>query len=195
MDDESPVAPFSGRDVPQALEDRVVRSLRESGFLERRSTRAGRRVLGGVLLAAALAVAFVTGRWQRPAGGTADARPMFLLLLYEDAGYRDDRPVGEIIAEYAAWADSLRRVGRLVMAEKLGDTHVTLPAAATPPDAPPGQTPTGLFLVRAAGFGDATALAASSPHLRYGGRIVMSVVDGQTAAHGNRNRSGGIRRF
>jgi hypothetical protein len=130
---------------------------------------------------------FLAGRLQWQPGAAADPRPAFLLLLYEDAGYRDDRPVREIVAEYGAWADSLRRVGVLVLAEKLTNTHVTLPETKVA-GAAPHQVPTGFFVVRAVSVDQAVSLASSSPHLRYGGRILVTAVDHASARTADANR-------
>ena len=172
MDDQSRVDPFSDRELPRDVEARVLHTLRGAGLLETRAVRLRRKALGAALLAAAVVASFMAGRLQRLPAAPADSRPAFLLLLYEDAGYRDDRPLREIVAEHGAWADSLRRAGALVVAEKLSDTHVTLPEVKVAGSGP-HQVPTGLFIVRARNVDDATALAESSPHLRYGGRILL----------------------
>jgi hypothetical protein len=114
------------------------------------------------------------------ASGGSDPRPTFLLLLYEDAGYRDDRPTREIVVEYGAWADSLRREGELVMAEKLSDAHVNVPPAKAVGAS--HRIPTGLFIVRARSLDEATTVAESSPHLKYGGRILLTAIDHRSTA-------------
>lgn len=104
----------------------------------------------------------------------AEAGPQFLLLLYEDSAYRDDRPIREIVAEYAGWADSLRQERALVLGEKLGVESAELPAGR-------GQAvaglPTGLFIVRASDLASARSIASTSPHIRQGGRIVVHAID------------------
>lgn len=126
------------------------------------------------LLAAALVLGFVAGRANVSSPG-GDAR--YLLLLYEDSRYRDDRPVAEIVGEYARWADSLRRRGALVLGEKLASATVTLHReGATESTGDPGLA-TGFFIVRAESDGQARAIAETSPHLRYGGRIELRAIE------------------
>jgi hypothetical protein len=157
-----------------ALRRRVEDTLRRRGHLS--GAPASWRVMG---LAASLLVAaglgFGAGRL------TSSTRPpegrQYLLLLREDSTYRDDRPIGDIVGEYGRWADSLRRQDLLISAEKLGDEKATvvLPAAALPGAA---ESPTtGFFVVRASNLDAARAIAAASPHVKYGGRIVVRSIE------------------
>lgn len=165
--------PFGGREPPPSLRDRITRTLNDRGLVEPRSSRLRRQVVTVGTLVTLVVVAFGAGRWQR-SSATTDSGPNFLLLLYEDSTYRDDRPVREIVAEYGGWADSLRRERRLVAGEKLGDVNVQLPPRAA---ATSTEHPTGLFIVRASDLVSATVLAQTSPHLRYGGRVVVHPID------------------
>ena len=81
------------------------------------------------------------------------------------------------MGEYAAWADSLRRHGRLELGEKLAEGTVTLRReGATESLDTPGLA-TGLFVVRAESLAQARAIAGTSPHLRYGGRIELRAIE------------------
>ena len=164
--------PFGDREPPGALEERVERTLTAAGLLEQRSHRYRHYALRAAILLFVAGAAFLTGRWQRSAAST-DTMPHFLMLLYEDSTYRDDRPVREVVAEYAGWADSLRQDRALVLGEKLGNTRAELPTR-TDQLAP---SPTGMFILRANDLPHATALASTSPHLRYGGRVVIHPID------------------
>lgn len=121
--------------------------------------------------------------------GTESSGEQFLLLLYEDAGFdTGDRTAAEVVEEYAAWAGSLAERGLLVAGEQLGPEGLVVepgdPRAGEPrageavaaDEAPlrgPGGVLGGYFVVRAGDYEEARALAADSPHLRYGGRIVV----------------------
>ena len=164
--------PFSDREAPRSLQDRVERTLMAGGLLESRSSRLQRYALRAAVLVIVAGAAFVVGRARRELE-RPDSLPQFLMLLYEDSAYRDDRPVREIVAEYASWADSLRQQQALVLGEKLDDARAELPL----PAAPRTQSPTGMFILRASSLQHATTLAASSPHLRYGGRVVIHQID------------------
>lgn len=164
--------PFSDREPPRELQDRVERTLTAHGLLESRQQRQKRFALRAAMLLFVAGASFVAGRTQR-AAAESDSLPHFLMLLYEDSTYRDDRPVREIVAEYAGWADSLRAGRALVLGEKLSDVRAELPASSQPLSA----SPTGLFILRAGDLQQASAIAATSPHLRYGGRVVLHQID------------------
>ena len=165
-------SPFSDREPPRSLHDRVERTLLASGLLESRSTRLQRYAMRAAVLMIVAGAAFILGR-ARPGVTNQDSLPHFLMLLYEDSTYHDDRPVREIVAEYARWADSLRQDQALVLGEKLSDARADLPAAP----ASPISSPTGMFILRAGNLQHATTLAATSPHLRSGGRVVLHQID------------------
>jgi hypothetical protein len=174
---DDPLSTFArDRDPSPELQRRVERTLRHRGLLA--TTRGPWHALGlaaSLLLAAGLG--FGAGR-IRPAPEHGDPGQEFLLLLREDATYHDDRPVGDIVREYSAWADSLRRNDLLLLAEKLGDVHVDVvaPNVAFVP-APQESPTTGFFLVRAPNLEAARAIAAASPHVKYGGRVVIRSVE------------------
>ena len=170
MSDTQP--PFGDREPPRSLHDRVERTLLASGLLESRSKRLQRYAVRAAVLVIVTGAAFAMGRVQREFTDP-DSLPHFLMLLYEDSTYRDDRPVREIVNEYARWADSLRQGQALVLGEKLDDARVELPAPAVSRISPP----TGMFIVRAGNLQHATILAATSPHLRFGGRVVVHQID------------------
>lgn len=166
--------PFSDREPPRVLQQRITRTLQAGGLLQTRAVRLRRQVLRSGALLVLVAAAFLAGRMQR--GPATGAGPEFLLLLYEDSVYRDDRPVREIVAEYAVWADSLRHNDALVLGEKLGRSFTELPAPMRA-DQVGSALPTGLFIVRANDLTGAATIAGTSPHLRFGGRIVVHSID------------------
>ena len=164
--------PFADREPPPTLRQRITRTLERNGLVEPRSARVRRQVMQGAIAAVLLVAAFLAG--QRQQSAAADPRPQFLLLLYEDSTYRDDRPVREIVAEYAGWADSLRQERALVLGEKLGVEHSELPDRGTQRAE---GLPTGLFIVHANDLLSAKSIASTSPHIRQGGRIVVHAID------------------
>lgn len=124
-------------------------------------------------LAALLLLAFLGGRATRGVGGEPEGS-QYLLLLYEESEYRDDRPIQETVAEYRRWADSLRGRRLLTRAHRLDDRRLAL-LAQQPAEgrAVTASDPTGLFIVRADSPDSAAAIAQTSPHLKYGGTIVL----------------------
>mgnify|MGYP002624044176 CR=1 FL=1 len=169
---------------PPGLEDRVVRTLAGRGMLHRDlgTARPGRarRWFTAVAAVAASLLIFMLGFAMGSPAATTDTRPAFMLLLYEDASFRGP-PVGQEMAyfnEYSAWADTLRSRGYEVSgAELAAAAHLLEPGAEAPlatSDDPPGAgTLPGYFLLRAASAESALAVAATAPHLRHGGRIVV----------------------
>jgi hypothetical protein len=165
---------------PPALKNRVAESLRTRGLVAHATGR--RPNIMSVVAYAVAALVLVTGgalvgrRVEKPA---QDLRPRFALLLYEDAGFRPGSHT-ELVAEYAAWADSLRGQGKLVMAEELDQAEaVVLSGAGNAAPASPGEERSaigilgGFFIVRVATREEALTLARQCPHLRHGGRVVL----------------------
>lgn len=178
-DSDDPLKALAGpAEPPAALREEVKRSLQEQGLLAPHHTPRG--MLGRSLAYAAAAALFFAAGALVGQRGAAGPRPsavghQFVLFLYEDSTFRADVPEASLVAEYSAWADSLRRRGALVAGEKLrGGAGTVLAGAAR---ATARDALGGFFIVRAAGEDEALALAASCPHLRYGGRIVVREIE------------------
>ena len=167
---------------PAILKARVMRTLHEQGVLKRPAGHGPAwRVAAGL---AALLVLFIGGVLVGRSGGAgtepADPRPSYVLLLYEDSSFRNDRPESEFVAEYAAWASDLARRGALVSGEKLDSTTQLLSEAAggavrVDSAAARGELGqlAGFFVIRAASRAEALEIAQSCPHLGHGGRIAL----------------------
>jgi hypothetical protein len=104
--------------------------------------------------AAAAALLVMTHPWS-PARATGQT---YVLLLSPGSTYLTPPPghLEERRAEYARWADSLARVGKLDV-----EGHLE----------PPGNVVDGLFIIRAANDSDAARIAATCPHIKYRGQI------------------------
>lgn len=134
-------------------------------------------------LAAALAVGFALGYGWRSAGsvnGEAAAPPGYLLLLRASVSAPPSDPQA-VYDEYAGWAASLSRDGRLVSAEELADEGVWLAAGSREPTANPApeiaaQPVVGFFWIRAANADSAVARARESPHFRRGGSVEIRAI-------------------
>lgn len=119
-----------------------------------------------------------------PAAGVG--RPAFLLLLHEQPGAMASgaEEGGAVVAEYAAWAGELAADGRLLGAEKLSDegglwlAPVEGRIAVRDRSVPQLEdVVTGYFVIRAQDYTEATSIAMTSPHLRYGGSIELRQID------------------
>ncbi len=114
--------------------------------------------------------------------------PRFMLLLHESTTGAADLAADEIqaiIARYSAWADKLKAEGRHAGGQKLADDgggrHMVGSGAALRvtdgPFAEAKEVIGGYFAVHAADYAEACRIAASCPHLEYGGRIEVRQFD------------------
>lgn len=135
------------REAGPALEERVVRAVYAPA---RRRWWAATTV---AVAAAAVLVFMVAHAWPQPRA----AGQTYALLLSEGPTYRPPPPGGLPARrhEYALWADSLDRLGKLDLEGSVeGSTN-----------------PDGLFIIRAADLAEAERIAATCPHNKYGGHI------------------------
>lgn len=139
------------RQPDPALEERVVSTLVASGLVRRRRSRAP------IWLAAAAALVLAIGFSYWRTQHVAAPGNTYVMLLYLDSTYRFPAPGhgAERIAELSRWADSLAKRGQLDLGGHLVGS----------------RDPGGLFIIRARSDSDAARIAASCPHLKYGGRV------------------------
>jgi hypothetical protein len=181
--------------IPGDLEQSVVDALASRGLIggprERQTPRVPRRrawAWGALALAACLA-AFLAGiavsdrgAGRGPAAAAAPDR--FLLLLYEDESYRAPVTPAEQearVAEYSAWAAGLRDRGVDVQGEELASAAEAdrLDGRAASVDAARGEPAgssgslAGYFIVEAEDQPAAVEIARTTPHLRYGGTVIV----------------------
>lgn len=157
-------------DPPAEAYHELSGRLRSRGLIGRPSRLPGWLLTAGAVTAAA-AIAVMLG--TRP----SQTRE-YLLLLEEPAGYQSattEAQQRERVREYTAWAGDLARGNRLVSAGELEPGGSVLSPASSR-RLPPQATPTGYFLIRAESREEAERLARSSPHLRYGGDLVVRAV-------------------
>ena len=148
---------------PPGLEHRTANALRSAGLI---GNARWRRAAG---VAALVAVAFLSGWIAR---GTAVSRqpvtesPRFAFLLY--GGEADGGSEADRVREYREWARGLASQGHFVSGEKLDDA-----ATLAGPDVPNAVGLRGFFIVDAASDEEARRIAATHPHLRHGGTVVV----------------------
>lgn len=160
-----------------ALEDKVVRALKaESLIRDRAGLRggAGARIgaVAAILLIAAM-LAAIAALYPRPAG--EGGGETYMLALYDGPGFQAAPAGGSRAAEYGDWA----RMHGEGAAAVIGGEELGPPAAVLGPAGAGDPTLAGYFLVRAPSQNEAVAVARTSPHIRYGGTIVVRRVRNQ----------------
>ncbi len=139
---------------PPRIEHAIVDALRRDGLIAPQP-----RQRWPLLAAAAAVVAFIAGMNvpHRAPRGTESSQPRFVLLLYSGET-RASRPGHR--EEYAAWARRMASQGTPISGEELADGADE-------------DGPRGFFIVGAPDVDAARRIAATCPHVRYGGRIVV----------------------
>jgi len=151
---------------PPAMRLRVLNALRSRGLV----AGSGRQRW---LTAAAATIAFVAGlsigRTTTPADPLAAGAgaTRFALLLFEPSSFDTTASHDALAAEYGQWAASLG--AQFVSGDALGDSR-TLGGDA------PAVEPTGFFIITAANYDAAVAVARECPHLRHGGVVSVRTV-------------------
>ncbi len=157
----------------EPLEGRVIRGLRQHGWLRSEASEWGARQLR---LATALGLAFALGSlasWAVLRKG--DEAPLvaetgdYFLLLYGNPE-RPEENGAQRAKEYAQWATNARHDGRTIDGERLSSQRAMLPETGDPTAATQLQ---GFFRFTASDFRSAMDFAKSCPHLSHGGRLEL----------------------
>jgi hypothetical protein len=151
---------------PDQLEHRVIRALKARALLRRSvASRLGSAAMvaaaGLLLFAGGFAAGASQSRVGMPMGGGG---PRFVLLLHETAATASSGVAEHVLVdEYRAWARTVGAGGHAIHGEKLKEE--------------PGDTLSGFFVIEAPSLDAARAIAASCPHVRYGGRIDIREIE------------------
>ena len=153
---------------PAHIEAHLVEAFKRRGLI--RDRRSGWRT--AAVLAASLAAGLVAAVlvYRQIADRAASARPEFVLLLY--AG-DDTNSAPSRREEYSAWARSIAAQGTTISGLELVEPSEEMAVLPDDPGSAAPAQPRGFFVVRARDLAEARQIAASCPHLRYGGRIVL----------------------
>ena len=104
------------------------------------------------------------------------------MLLREETPIEDNPTtptLDELVGEYQAWAEGLATQGRLAGANHLGtDTGLWLEGNdVSTTSAAVSWHISGYFVIRAQDLTDATNVARTAPHLKYGGAIELREIN------------------
>ena len=176
---------YSGRTMPEALEEQVVGSLMDGGWLRGDSDpgpksgnalRFGwgawaiRAAAGLLLFAAGWLAASAQGQQPVVQGG------QYMLLLWEDASFDAGAPPSQVAEEYARWAGDAARRGIPIAGNELAlADRVVIPDARQSEPGVVGAL-SGYFIIEADDPAEARVLAQEHPHVRYGGWIEVAPV-------------------
>ena len=150
-------------------EDRLARVMIAEGLI--RPTPKG-PISGSGRLAAIAGLVLFGGGWAAGlwSGAAARADSDYVLLLYSGPDLTPG--AGSRAPEYGDWARARHEAGRIVGGHELGRTITTL--------GPPAEgEPSGLFVIEASSAAEAERLARSTPHLGYGGTVVVREIPPQ----------------
>jgi hypothetical protein len=163
---------------PAALENRVLDALRSRGMVAKPSPL---RRVAAIAAAITLFVAGILADRYWPAQAPRDTRPQFVLMLYEDSSYEtaSSAELPRRISEYSNWARSLGSQD-YVSGQKLVESESTVSRGGIVGPAQPTQkdgSVAGYFIIRAADAQEASRVAATCPHVRYGGLISVREIE------------------
>lgn len=179
-------AALSRKRAPAAsLEERIISALKARGLI--RTTPASQiwtlpRLAGAFAAALVLlALGFGLGKWQSRVPSQQTHHNMFVLFLYDSPGTPPDDMSNA--AEYGGWARTISMSKRMITGEKLKDGGRLLRNVRGQleiRDVKEVGEPNvlgGYFLIEAENYDEAIKVAASCPHLKYGGLIELRQID------------------
>lgn len=158
---------------PAGLERRVLDTLASRGLIRSRPGWNVRWAAGAGLVAAGFILGILTTGTRRGTGPFEPTGRMaqYALLLYGDTPGDTGTVHAARASEYGRWASALSAGARWVGGHELGRVIETVgPSAGR---AAAGDRMAGYFIIEAASPERAAEVARSSPHVRYGGRVVV----------------------
>jgi hypothetical protein len=179
---------------PPGLREKTHAAARERGLVGVRPSRRG-GLAWPAIAAAAAALAFTLGLGvgrrpavpAPPAAAPSATSDLYMLLLYEDAGYgapttpEDHRAR---VQEYSGWARETAQGGRYVDGNELtNEGRWCRPSGdgievADPLVDPARGSLGGYFVIGAASLDEALAVTRGCPHLRHGGTVEVRRIAG-----------------
>ena len=170
---------------PPALQEKIIHALKAKGLMHM-TTPSQIWTLPRAAAAAAVAALFLIlgfglAKWQSRTPEAASDQALFVLFLYD--GEASPAHAAAQVEEYRQWAMQLHKAGKMITGEKLkfhgrvlrlaGDRLEESALEVEPRNAGLG----GYFLIAAANMDEAARLAATCPHLKFGGTNALREID------------------
>jgi len=164
-------------DPPPQLYQRVTGELRARGLIRTQASRPWPLFTAIAGLAAGLAIGFFGGRLGVEAESTPPKTPSFALFLMASSAvhYPDSASDADRVEMYRRWARPLAEAGRLSLGEELVPRRYLVDSSRTTTVAADGAID-GMFVVSAPSVDSAISLAATLPHVRYGGAVMVQEI-------------------
>jgi hypothetical protein len=171
--DPLPEVAFLSREIAPdpVVEERVVARLRDKGLLRAGTSPWRRWAAAAAVLIFAAGVS--AGRLSVRPAASENHQSRFLLLLSGGPSGLAAEEEARVVAEYGAWAMTLRQQGRYVSGERLGEARTTVPGGMSPN----AEGVRGFFIISAGSFDEATDVARSCPHARRGGSVTVRPIE------------------
>ncbi|HEX2140084.1 MAG TPA: YciI family protein [Woeseiaceae bacterium] len=174
---------------PPELEERIVDALKAKRLIRPATGGSAMKMqyaINAAIAIVALVAGLAAGQRLDGAGGPsaeAVAGDQYAMLLYENESYQQPEPGGmeARIGEYSQWAREVAATGKYVAGEKLtNDALLLLPDGSRSQIIPAAEQGAleGFFIISANDLEEAAAIAATCPHLRYGGAVSLRRIAG-----------------
>ncbi len=165
---------------PTQLYGRVARDLRTRGLMRGRSWSTVPFVWTAVGLAAGLVIGVFGARnVESPAADSSPEAqgPSFALFMIASDSVRYPANLSEmdVVELYRSWAERLALSGRLSFGEELVPRRYAVDRTG-PREVSANGAVDGMFVVRAPSADSAMTLAATLPHVQYGGTVMVQEI-------------------
>ena len=158
---------------PDRVEGAVRNLLRRDGFFAAPPWQVWRWLaIASCSFAVVMTVALMSSLGSRTGSGPSAVSPRFMMLLYAGdsgvTGTDSDRR-----REYEAWAREVASRGVAISGEELASEGIDVAPGWSGNKLAPLTEPRGYFVISARDADSAKQIAATCPHLRHGGGIVI----------------------
>lgn len=161
---------------PERLKEDVIHKLKQEKLIRDQRTKT-RNVVLWLSRAAAVIIFFIGGmafQQRISEKSLIDPGKGYVLLLHEDENFRPGE-LSEMVEEYSGWIPNLNAQGIKAQGQELQYSEVFLENAnkISHAESIEGEMISGYFIIEANSLEEATQIASTNPHLKYGGKIEL----------------------